>query len=73
MKGLKALRLKNNLTQAELASKMGVAQQTVQSWETVGDNGRNPSVDTLKQLAELFGCSYAELLDGEEIEQDDPE
>ncbi len=60
---IKQLRTNKNLTQAQLAIKLGVTKQAINSWE---NNKRNPSVDILKRIAEFFSCSTDSLL---ELEQ----
>ncbi len=56
---LKQLRTDNNLTQDELADKIFVTRTAVSKWET--DKGY-PSIDSLKLLAALFGCTLDELM-----------
>ena len=58
---LRDLRRKNNLTQAELAERLGVHENTIRRWET-GDN--EPRSNDLLKLCEILGCSEAELLNG---------
>jgi len=50
---VKKLREEKELTQEELAKKMGVIRQTISAIEC----GSNPSVDLLKQLADYFGVT----------------
>lgn len=51
---IKDLRLSKHLTQKELAQLLNVKPTTVSGWEI----GRNePSIDTLKDLARIFGVS----------------
>ena len=59
---LKALRKEQNLTQEQLAEKLGVSSRTVSRWET-GSN--MPDISLLVALAELHGVSIAEIIDGE--------
>ncbi len=56
---LKALRKKQNLTQAQLGEALGVAQRTVASWE---QETRQPDLDTLVALAKFFQVSTDYLL-----------
>lgn len=59
---IKEIRLKNNLTQKELADKYGVTYQAVSKWE----NGKNlPDMLLLKQISKDFNVSLDEILDGE--------
>ena len=61
---IKALREKRNLTQAELAEKIGVSSKTVSKWET----GRGlPDITLLQPLAQALGVSLIELMSGEHI------
>lgn len=62
---LKKLRTDNHLTQDELAEKMMVTRTAVSKWET---NKGYPSVDSLKELSNLFGISIDELIADEDIE-----
>ena len=53
------LRIKNGLSQEELAEKIFVTRQAVSRWE----NGETtPNIDTLKLLSKLFGVSINTLL-----------
>lgn len=57
-----------NMTQAELASKLGVTDRAVSHWE----NGRRlPDVSLFKLICEIFDISVNELLNGEEIKKND--
>ena len=60
MKGLEMKRRMAGLTVAQLAEKSGVSAPTIVKIES----GRIGSVrvDTLMKLAEVFGCSLAELV-----------
>ena len=56
------LRQKNRLSQEELAEKVFVTRQAVSRWET----GTNmPVISLLVVLADFYGISIPELLDGE--------
>lgn len=58
---IKDIRKKNNLTQKELAEKLGVTYQAVSKWE----NGRNiPDISLLKQMSEEFGIELSGFLEG---------
>lgn len=54
------LRKKNNLSQEELAEKVGVARQTISKWE-LGETA--PDIKQAKQLASIFNVSVDELVD----------
>ena len=59
---LKALRKEKNLTQEQAAEQLGVSNRTVSRWET----GTNmPDISLLLEIAELYGVSIPELIDGE--------
>ena len=58
---LKELRKEKNLTQEQLAERLHVSGRTVSRWET----GKNmPDISTLVDLAELYGVSVTEIMDG---------
>lgn len=55
-------RHEKNMTQRELANRVGVTDRAVSKWET----GKSfPDVSLLKPLAEVLGVSIGEILDGE--------
>jgi len=54
-----ALRKENNLTQAQLAEKVGVTDKAVSKWER---NLSCPDIDLLPRLSEIFGVTTDELL-----------
>ncbi|MBQ6756231.1 MAG: helix-turn-helix transcriptional regulator [Oscillospiraceae bacterium] len=57
---IKELRLKNNLSVAEVALELGLsAPQTVYKWER---GVSLPSIDNIFLLAELFGVTVNELV-----------
>lgn len=59
---IKKLRQENQLTQKELADKLGVTYQAVSKWE----NGKNiPDLLLLKKISIEFHCDIDELLNGE--------
>ena len=58
---IKENRIKNNLTQADLASKLGVTYQAVSKWE----NGKNiPDISLLKEISKLFNIDINDLIEG---------
>ena len=61
---IKKLREKNNLTQAELASKLNVSDKTISKWET---SKGYPDISLLEPIANVFEISIAELLCGSTI------
>lgn len=58
-KRIKALRIANNLTQAELARKLNITRASVNAWE-MGIS--NPSTDLVVALAKIFKVSTDYLL-----------
>ena len=61
---LKKLRIDNNLTQDQLAEKIYVTRTAISKWET--DKGY-PSIDSLKQLSNLFHISIDELISDDDV------
>lgn len=55
-------RKKHNLSQEELAAKIGVSRQAISKWERAE---ASPDTDNLILLAEIYGVSLDELLKGE--------
>lgn len=51
---LKTLRLNKNLTQQDIANKLGTSYQTYQQWER---GVRTPKISSLNKLAEIFEVS----------------
>ena len=59
-------RREKNLTQEQLAEKLGVSNKTVSKWET----GKcMPDYSVVKGLCEELEITVAELMDGEETEE----
>ena len=56
------LRKKHNLSQEELAEKLGVSRQAVSKWER---SEASPDTDNLIALAKIYGLSLDELIYGE--------
>ena len=61
---IKQLRESRNMTQAELAEKIGVSSKTVSKWETAKGL---PDISLLQPLALALGISVIELMNGEQI------
>ena len=60
------LRKKKNMTQQELADKIGVTDRAISKWE----NGRGlPDLSLMKPLCEELGISINELINGEKIDK----
>ncbi len=61
---IRDMRIKKNLTQKDLADKMGITAKAISRWET----GRGfPDVSLLEQLADELNVTPKEILKGEEI------
>ena len=61
---IKELREGRNLTQTELAEKIGVSSKTISKWETAKGL---PDISLLQPLAQALGISVIELMSGEHI------
>lgn len=60
---IRSLREKNNLTQEQMAKKIGISRGTYAHYEI---NKRRPDYETLIKIADLFNVSTDYLLKGEE-------
>ena len=64
---IKELRDKNNMTQLQLAEKIGVSAKTISKWE----NGTTyPNIEILRDLAIILEVSVDEILAGSEINEE---
>ena len=63
-------RKKHNLSQEELAAKIGVSRQAISKWERAE---ASPDTDNLILLAEIYGVSLDELLKGENAKSENDE
>lgn len=61
---IKRLREMRNMTQSELADRIGVSSKTVSKWETAKGL---PDISLLQPLAQALGISLIELMNGEHI------
>ena len=61
-KKIAELRKKNNLSQEELAEKVGVARHTISKWE-IGDT--TPDINQVKIISKIFNISIDELVDND--------
>ena len=62
------LRKEQNMTQLNLAEKLGVTDRAISKWE----NGRGlPDVSLMKPLCEILGITVTELLNGERSKETD--
>ena len=67
-KFIQDLRKEKNLTQKELAEKLGITDRAISKWE----NSRGmPEVSLMKPLCDILGITVSELLSGERIAQKD--
>lgn len=58
MTAIKEYRIKKGISQARLAELVDTTQAAVAMWET---GARTPRTDKLPRLAEVLGCSVADL------------
>ena len=56
---LKRIRKENNLSQEQLADKLGVSRQAVSKWES---NQAYPEMDKVLQICKMFNLNIDELL-----------
>lgn len=56
---LQQLRKKNNLSQEQLADKLGISRQSISKWES---EQSTPEIDKIVQLSEIFGVTTDYLL-----------
>ena len=61
---IRQIREKRNLTQAQLADRIGVSSKTISKWETAKGL---PDVTLLQPLAQALNISVIELMNGEQI------
>ena len=59
---IKELRIKNNLSQLELANILYVSNKTISSWE---NNRTNPDINFIFKLCDIFHVSFYSLVDNE--------
>lgn len=65
---IRELRRENNMTQEQLAEKMGVTDKSISRWE----NGRTmPDISMLGILASELNCTIPELLNGKKMTKDE--
>ena len=61
---IRQLREARNLTQAELAERIGVSSKTISKWETAKGL---PDISLLQPLAQALNISVIELMNGEQV------
>ena len=59
---IESLRKKHGFSQIELARTVGVTQQAISAYEK---GIRQPPIDVLIKLSEIFNCTIDELVKGE--------
>lgn len=57
---IKLLREKHHLTQEDLSKKLHISRQSISKWE---QGISVPQITMIKELVEIFNCTYDELLD----------
>lgn len=62
---IKDIRTRRNMTQAEVANALGVSSVVYSRYET---GSRQPSIDVLIQMADIFGVTVDYLLGRQDIE-----
>ncbi len=67
MTALRNLRKQQNMTQDELAEKLGIGRTTVAMWE-LGES--MPKSKTLRLLSEILNCTVDELLKKDKTEKE---
>src|SRR5574344_205429 len=65
-KNIRELRIKNNLTQKDLADKLYVTAQAVSRWE---QDTVEPNIDTINNMAKIFNVSVDTILGNPETKQ----
>lgn len=61
-KTLAELRKKSKMTQSELGDKLNISAQAISKWE---NDSSEPDISTLKKLADIYGVTIADIVDGE--------
>ena len=64
---LKKLRKRKNISQEELAEKVGVSRQSVSKWET---SEAYPEMNNILELCKIFKCNIGELVNDNMIDLD---
>lgn len=59
-------RVRNGMTQAELAKKLSVSQNAVSQYES---GKRTPTVKRISSMASALGCSVADIMTPSEIDK----
>ena len=64
---LKRIRKDNNLSQEELAEKLGVSRQSVSKWET---SEAYPEMNNILELCKIFKCNISDLVNDNMVDID---
>ena len=67
---LKELRMQADMTQEELASKLGIAKSTISMYE---NGNREPNFEQLEAIADIFNVDMNRLIGKDKSEDDDPD
>jgi len=59
---LKEARMREGLTQKELADELKVSLKTYKGWESHGKNNRTPSLEMLTKIADTLKITLDELV-----------
>ncbi len=59
MISIRDIRQSHGMTQKELAKKLGITANAVCQWES---GARNPSLENVRRLAEIFHCTTDDIL-----------
>ena len=74
---IKRHRKEKHITQAELATAIGVSEMSIRRYETKGDRNREPSADLFDKIAEILGTSSnvlrGKIEEGQEINIIEPD
>lgn len=66
MFNLKSLRIKQNITQVELANVLGIKQSTLSDWE---NHKIAPKAERLPDIAKALNCTIDELFNSETTQE----
>lgn len=63
---IKQLRIKHDMSQKDLAKRLGISFQGISSWER---DRTEPNTGMLKKMCDIFNCSVIDIIGEEETEQ----
>ena len=64
---LKKLRKRRNISQEQLAEKVGVSRQSVSKWET---SEAYPEMNNILELCKIFKCNISDLVNDKMVDID---